>query len=253
MAKKGKRSAASSAAVTPVVDEVPTFAVVKKESGASVNYTPPKHRVGVMDVVVEGIDLAFHGAKLLEGAKIELFTKHRYGMVGPNGCGKSTLLNVMGCGEIEFPEGLDYFHVKEEIAASDTVTALEAVTALCAGENARLEAELEKICGEDGSDVRMDQIYARMEELDPAMADTRASKILFGLGFPDEKQKRVTSSSSGGWRMRIALAQALFQNPTLLLLDEPTNHLTSRPSSGWRTTSPSSRRSSSWCPTPRIS
>lgn len=225
-----KRSNKSSAATSPVVDGAPEFDVVadapaKKESGASVNHAPVKHRVGVTDIVIEALDIAFHGVKLLEDAKIELFSGHRYGLVGPNGCGKSTLLTAMGLGELDFPKELDYFHVKEEIEASETMTALEAVTALCASENARLEKELELLAGEDGGEIRMDQIYARMEELDPAMADTRASKILFGLGFPDEKQKRVTSSFSGGWRMRIALAQALFQNPTLLLLDEPTNHL----------------------------
>lgn len=226
MAKKKRSTASSSAAGSPTEETVPEMPIkVEKVTGASVNHQPCKHRVGVMDVVVDGLDLAFHGTKLLEEAKMELFMGHRYGMVGVNGCGKSTLLNVMGAGEVSFPPGLDYFHVKEEIEASKTLTALQAVTALCQGENDRLEAELEEIAADEGAEARMDQIYARLEELDPAMADTRASKILFGLGFPEEKQQRVTASFSGGWRMRIALAQALFQNPTLLLLDEPTNHL----------------------------
>lgn len=222
-----KRSSKSSKATTPVTEGTPDFAEApaKKTSGASVNHRPVKHRSGVVDVTIDGIDMAFHGTKLLEEAKLELFVGHRYGLVGPNGCGKSTLLTVMGCGELDFNKQLDYFHVKEEIEASDEVTAIQAVTALCEAENARLEAELEALAAEDDAEARMDQIYARMEELEPAMAETRASKILFGLGFSDEKQRRPTSSFSGGWRMRISLAQALFQSPTLLLLDEPTNHL----------------------------
>ena len=226
MARKKK----SSTAATPVdpaseTDFPATSSTGKRESGATVNHAPARPREGIVEVMIEGLDVAFHGTKLLEDAKLELFPGHRYGMVGPNGCGKSTLLTALGCGEVTVPPGLDYFHVKEEIEASKTVTALEAVMSLCQEENDRLEKELESIAGEDGTEARMDQIYARLEELDPAMAETRASKILFGLGFTDEKQQRPTASFSGGWRMRIALAQALFQNPTLLLLDEPTNHL----------------------------
>jgi ATPase subunit of ABC transporter with duplicated ATPase domains len=61
--------------------------------------------------------------------------------------------------------------------------------------------------------------------MDAATADARASKILAGLGFTPEKQHKKTKEFSGGWRMRIALARALFIQPTLLLLDEPTNHV----------------------------
>ena len=68
--------------------------------------------------------------------------------------------------------------------------------------------------------IRLTQVYERLEELDAATAEVRACKILSGLGFTVEKQNKKTKEFSGGWRMRIALARALFIQPTLLLLDE---------------------------------
>ena len=69
------------------------------------------------------------------------------------------------------------------------------------------------------------EIYERLEEMDAATAEMRAAKILHGLGFSKEMQNKKTKDFSGGWRMRISLARALFIRPSILLLDEPTNHL----------------------------
>jgi ATP-binding cassette subfamily F protein 2 len=78
---------------------------------------------------------------------------------------------------------------------------------------------------DDGGGEPLERIYERLESMDSATAEMRAAQILHGLGFTKKMQGKKTRDFSGGWRMRIALARALFMNPTILLLDEPTNHL----------------------------
>ncbi len=77
----------------------------------------------------------------------------------------------------------------------------------------------------DKLDERLGEIYEQMNSINAAAAEPKARRILFGLGFDMEMQSRPTKYFSGGWRMRISLARALFIEPTLLMLDEPTNHL----------------------------
>lgn len=72
---------------------------------------------------------------------------------------------------------------------------------------------------------RLQEVYKKLAQLDTEGAESRASSILAGLGFSPENQRKPSKEFSGGWRMRIALACALFREPNLLLLDEPTNHL----------------------------
>ena len=101
-------------------------------------------------------------------------------------------------------------------------------------ERKALEAEAEKINDaladadeeeQEQLNQRLQSLYERLDELDAATAEARASAILHGLGFTPKMQRMPTKSFSGGWRMRVALARALFLQPTCLVLDEPTNHL----------------------------
>ncbi|CCW64685.1 unnamed protein product [Phytomonas sp. EM1] len=198
-----------------------------KSSGAMISFANPTYRQGVNDILVEKIDLSYQSTPLLENAVLNLVNGNRYGLVGPNGCGKSTLLRALGCYEIPFPSHVDRYFVSHEVEASD-ITALDAVLSVDK-ERERLEFEMEELAVADQEDAhvlsRLDEIYRRLDELDANTAESRAGKILFGLGFTPDMQRRPTKSFSGGWRMRISLAQALFINPTVLLLDEPTNHL----------------------------
>lgn len=77
----------------------------------------------------------------------------------------------------------------------------------------------------DENGKRLAAIYSRLEEIDAHSAEARAASILAGLGFTVEMQQLKISELSGGWRVRVALARALFSTPDILCLDEPTNHL----------------------------
>lgn len=210
------------------------------------------------DVNVQNFTLQHLNNIMLDGTSIVLNHGNRYGLIGRNGCGKSTLMKALGARAVPIPAGIDTFHLKEEVEPSDTMTALEAVMSVDE-ERARLEREAEDLNmaisaltdavekaggtttaggdggGDDGEltmdekqEILMDMLtstYERLDDLDADTAETRARSILQGLGFTHDMQSKFTKDFSGGWRMRVSLARALFIQPTLLLLDEPTNHL----------------------------
>ncbi|KAE8722788.1 ATP-binding cassette sub-family F member 2 [Hibiscus syriacus] len=176
------------------------------------------------DIRIESLSVTFHGHDLIVDSTLELNYGRRYGLLGLNGCGKSTLLTAIGLRELPIPDHMDIYHLTREIEASD-MSSLEAVIS-CDEERLKLEKEAELLAAQDdGGGEQLERIYERLDALDASTAEKRAAEILYGLGFNKMMQTKKTRDFSGGWRMRIALARALFINPTILLLDEPTNHL----------------------------
>jgi ATP-binding cassette subfamily F protein 2 len=178
------------------------------------------------DIKIESFSLSFHGRELISNTDIDLNFGRRYGLIGANGSGKSTFLECLAAREVPIPEHIDIYLLQEEAAPSD-YNAIEAVVIEAKNEIDRLEKQVEDMLAEvDGAEnPLLDDIYDRIEQLDPSTFDTRAATLLHGLGFMKKDMLKATKDMSGGWRMRVALAKALFVKPTLLLLDEPTNHL----------------------------
>ena len=187
--------------------------------------------VSATDIKVHNLTIRAKGKILLEGASLAVTAGRRYGLVGPNGKGKSTLLRMVARRQVPIPDGLDVLLVEQEVVG-DATPALQAVVAADV-ELVALRKEEEELtaaaAGEgpeaDAAGARLADVYERLEDKAAGSADARASKILHGLGFTQAMQGRATADFSGGWRMRISLARALYIAPTLLLLDEPTNHL----------------------------
>jgi ATP-binding cassette subfamily F protein 3 len=171
-------------------------------------------------------DLVFSawGRKFFDGASVAIPVGTKVGLVGRNGVGKSTLFKlILGelaaqGGEITLPKNARIGSVDQEHPATP-VTLIDTVLA-ADNEREMLNAQLETAEPEE-----MAELYQRLNAIDADRAPARAAEILSGLGFSNDDLTRPMAEFSGGWRMRVALAAALFAEPELLLLDEPTNYL----------------------------
>lgn len=165
------------------------------------------------------------GRTLLEDASAHIPRGHKIGLVGRNGTGKSTLLKLI-TGEIHHDSGT----LRLRKGARLGVLPQEAPGGPESLIQTVLDADVERKSLMDEAEIATDpsriaHIHIRLADIDAHTAESRAAKILAGLGFDHDAQKRPCSSYSGGWRTRVALAGTLFSEPDLLLLDEPSNYL----------------------------
>lgn len=204
----------------PITD-MKKLAIATERNAAGVIVSDKQSR----DLHIESFSMSFHGRLLIDNATVALNYGQRYGLLGENGSGKTTFLEALANRDVEIPEHIDIYLVRGEADPSDE-NALDYIIKSAREKVARLEKEIEDMSvADEVDDVGLELKMEELDELDPNTFEARAGAILYGLGFSQAMMNKPTRDLSGGWRMRVSLARALFIKPHMLLMDEPTNHL----------------------------
>uniref|UniRef100_A0A8C2Z2U8 ATP-binding cassette sub-family F member 3 n=1 Tax=Cyclopterus lumpus TaxID=8103 RepID=A0A8C2Z2U8_CYCLU len=213
----------------------PATPLVLEEASASQASSKKENRVDQSgknrgyDIRIENFDVSFGERCLLQGAELSLATGRRYGLIGRNGLGKTTLLKMLASRNLRVPAHISILHVEQEVAGDDTgalqsVLLSDTLREGLLGEEKTLNARIANGTSDGMESARLSEIYGKLEEIEADKAPARASVILAGLGFSPKMQQQTTREFSGGWRMRLALARALFYSDGLCV-SEPTNML----------------------------
>ena len=179
-------------------------------------------------IVISDVTLKRGGVVLFEHLDLTLHPGHHIALIGRNGVGKSSLFALLRgrllpeVGDVRMPPRWRIAHLEQETLPSERPAldwALDGDTALRMVENAIADAE------QRGDDAALARLHSEFDDLGGYSAEARAAEILNGLGFAASDFRRPYREFSGGWRIRLNLAQTLMSPSDLLLLDEPTNHL----------------------------
>lgn len=176
---------------------------------------------------LENLSLHRGVQQLLDSANLNIHSGWKLALVGANGVGKSSLFKLLlgelqaDAGDVDLPERKQIAHMAQEVSSSNR-SALEYVLD---GDLRLREVQQQLLTAEAEHSPEVGALHAELEAIDGYRAESRAHQLLDGLGFANGDAQRPVSAFSGGWRIRLNLAQALMSRSDLLLLDEPTNHL----------------------------